>query len=622
MADDQPSKSPLMKKSEEYEFRFRAFFEQSSLPLMIFDLQGNPLEVNSAWEELYQVSKEDLVGYNILTDGSTEAMGLRPYLDRALRGESVVVPPFFNDPASHPGSRSGRARWLEAIFTPIKGQDGVVRELAVILKDVTERFEAQKILGALESKFRVAADSLALAVRVGKVGIWEWLLKENVVNWDETTEFIYGYEKGTFSRSTEAYTSHLHPEDAERCWVIVQEAINNRQWYTMDHRIIRKDGAVRWVHGSGMPFFDDKGELVRVLGTAIDITERKDQEEDQRLLVRISETLSVSFSYIDNIRTTVELLKDLFPGVEIILNDRLRERSVIRTGAPSGHSITLQLGKGDAGWGEIRFSLGAERATLRQERLANEIADRITHTLERSALYHASLEAIRARDEFLSIASHELKTPLQSLLLQNEIRSRSAPKDEALIQSLGPNYFRSLEIDRRQLHRINRLIEDMLDITRIRNSKLSLMKERFDLVTLVREVGERLAPQLELATCKFSLEAPGELFITADSFRIEQVIVNLITNAIKYGAGSPVRVVIEDSSGTAIVTVSDEGPGIRLEDQERIFHRFERAHGGGSISGLGLGLYISRTILELHGGTIAVSSAPGSGASFVIRLPG
>jgi len=240
--------------------------------------------------------------------------------------------------------------------------------------------------------------------------------------------------------------------------------------------------------------------------------------------------------------------------------------------------------------------------------------------LENSLLFIHSQEAIKSRDEFLSIASHELKTPLTSLTLQNQMRIRQLEKgDQSVLQE--SKFRRMIEADDRQLRRINRLIDDMLDIARIRAERLTIHKEEFEFCSFVSDVIERFTPQMESAGCDVTVALTNSVTVSADIYRIEQVIVNLLTNAMKFGAGKPIKIEVTKNSYKVSLLVHDKGPGIDSKDVDRIFQRFERAVTGREISGLGLGLYISRQIVEQHDGTLFVTSQLGEGSTFVMELP-
>ena len=232
------------------------------------------------------------------------------------------------------------------------------------------------------------------------------------------------------------------------------------------------------------------------------------------------------------------------------------------------------------------------------------------------------VRAIRARDEFLSIASHELKTPLTSLMLQVQLRQQAlAAGDAAFFAPAG--LARMVASDVRQVERLTRLVEDMLDVSRISSGRFTLaIDDSVDLVAVVGDVVERSAAVLAAAGCRVTLDAPTRPVVGRwDRARLEQVLLNLLTNAMKYGRGRPIHCSVRATSQHASFAIRDEGIGIAPQDQARIFQVFERAIAANEVSGLGLGLYIARRIVEAHGGAIRVVSELGQGATFTIELP-
>ena len=182
--------------------------------------------------------------------------------------------------------------------------------------------------------------------------------------------------------------------------------------------------------------------------------------------------------------------------------------------------------------------------------------------------------------------------------------------------------FRSHVVDQRQIRNMVRLIDDMLDVTRMRRDALSIKPQPTDLAALAHAVVENLRQQAEAAGAAITLSAPAELRGAWDEFRIEQVLTNLLTNALRYGGGKPVEMVVQQLGNTAQVSVRDQGIGIAPEDQARIFEQFERTEDSRKhAAGLGLGLFITRKIVDLHGGRIGVESAPGEGSRFTVELP-
>lgn len=296
-------------------------------------------------------------------------------------------------------------------------------------------------------------------------------------------------------------------------------------------------------------------------------------------------------------------------------------------GLPPGHlpvrsylavSVISRTGEviGGLFFGHEKVGIFSEQS----EKIAEGLASQASVAMDNARLYRSVQESVKARDEFLSIASHELKTPLTSLKLQSQIRNRKLSKGE--ISSFNEKALKKMfETDARQIERLARLIDDMLDISRISSGKLTLRPETFDLCTLVQDVLERYSSQIEDYGSGIKLSCQEQVVGTWDRFRIEQVITNLLTNALRYGNHLPIEIKIHKTDSVACVQVIDQGIGIAQENQARIFDRFERAISANEISGMGLGLFIVRQILETHGGSIKVESELGKGSKFIVQLP-
>jgi signal transduction histidine kinase len=228
--------------------------------------------------------------------------------------------------------------------------------------------------------------------------------------------------------------------------------------------------------------------------------------------------------------------------------------------------------------------------------------------------------AVEARDRFLNIASHELKTPLTSMKLQLQVYRRQLQKGNR--ELLDESRLMKLVADTlRQTSTLERLVNDMLDISRINTGKLHYEFQETDLCRLIEDVSESLRPGIEANGGELTLDICEHIHGNWDRQRIEQVIVNLITNASKYGKGKPIHVRSFQSGEFGIIEVIDEGMGVAPEDQKRIFDQFERAVNQNEVSGFGLGLYISRKIVEAHQGLITVQSIKGQGSTFTVALP-
>ena len=236
---------------------------------------------------------------------------------------------------------------------------------------------------------------------------------------------------------------------------------------------------------------------------------------------------------------------------------------------------------------------------------------------EETAGRRAAEESVRSRDEFLQIAAHELKTPVTSLQLHLDTLSNALKKSGVHDERLHAR----VETATRQTTRLSRLIENLLDVSRITSGRLVLQFEEFDLGHMVEEMVERFQVEATKARCTLDVRREAPLMGRWDRLKLEQVVSNLLSNAIKYGAGKPIQVEIGEGGRGALVSVSDRGIGIDEEALERIFGRFERAVSLHHFGGLGLGLFIARQIAEAHGGAIGVRSQPGEGATFTVTLP-
>jgi signal transduction histidine kinase/PAS domain-containing protein len=446
-----------------------------------------------------------------------------------------------------------------------------------------------------------------------------------------------------------------------------------------------KGGEERWSIVKSSPVFDEQRSAKLVVTIFKDFTERKRAEDALRFLDEASQILGSSIDYQTTLHSvatlavprladwcSIELLdEDEVPqpvalvhsdAAKIGLATELRRRFPRDASKPQGADRVIGTGKSlvvndirdeqIAGFARDAAHLAALRAlgigsvmivpvTTRGKALgaitfvsaeskrryssadlgvAEELARRTGTAIENARLYQIAQQAIESRDEFLSIASHELKTPLTSLKLQIQLAKRKVQRAEepALVrQSLTE----ALELSGRQVDRLTGLIEDLMDVSRIRSGKLGFTFERIDLSRVIREVAARYSELLSSVGSSLTLDVAEDVSGLLDQTRIEQLIDNLLTNAAKYAPGKPIVVSLARADGMATLIVQDHGPGISSDMQERIFDRFERAAPYGKIGGLGLGLFIARKIVDGHGGAIAVESEEGRGTRFVVTLP-
>jgi PAS domain S-box-containing protein len=371
-----------------------------------------------------------------------------------------------------------------------------------------------------------------------------------------------------------------------------------------------------------------------VLIQAVDVTERVHQREE---LAKRELTISRSERHF---RMITEVMPQVVwtarpDGVLDFTNDRWRQYSGSEDPALWATFIHPQdvarvteiwqkaVASGDHYEAEFRLLRKADqtyRWFLVRAQAALDLGGKIERWFGTCTDIQEQKAALAARSEFVSIASHELKTPLTSLKLQTQSMRRNFERGKVEAFSID-KVSALIKNNEKQVGRLVRLVDDMLDFAKIESGKLSMFKERTDLGELVQEVFERMLEQLEVAECESTLECTGVFFSVVDRFRIEQVVINLLTNAMRYGKGMPVAIRIAANPQEVVISVTDQGIGVAPQHQERIFKRFERAVSASDTSGLGLGLYISSQIVEAHHGRLSLESELGKGSTFTLGLP-
>lgn len=361
----------------------------------------------------------------------------------------------------------------------------------------------------------------------------------------------------------------------------------------------------------------EDGEIRRVTGVHADPTK---QEALDQLRRRFNPGWDSPHPAVQVLKTGKPMLLPVVSDDDLrrLTEDEEHRRLGTALGARSGlvvplASLTRTLGSLTIGSGRSDRHYGPADLEL-----AVSLGRRAGVAVENALCFQQSQEAVRLRDEFLSVASHELNTPMAALMLSLE--GLGTPEPELQLDAQG--MVQVARLAERQGKRLTKLIGDLLDVTRLSRGALELHREEVDLGTLVREVVARYKPELERAGCEIQI-AHGKERVTGrwDPMRLDQVLLNLVANAAKFGARKPIEIAVEAHGDTARLSVTDHGIGVDPSQAERIFHRFERGVSSHHYGGLGLGLYICRRIVESHGGTIGVESQPGQGATFRVELP-
>lgn len=549
----------MIKAPDIFEKRFRTIFEQSPFSIQIFSPDGRTILVNSAYKKLWGID-DKFVNEFIL--GKYNILQDPIIVGKNLMG--YIQKAFSGEVVEMPPfyydpaevGMPGKAAWTVGLFYPLKDNDGKINEIVLIHDEVTKEHQER------EQKERL----LQIQSFLSEVTA----LLHTTLDYDTILEQIATAAIPTFADGcivdilegehiNRLLTKHSDPAIEALMHTLRQEYPPSLSSPQPTPRVIR----------SGEP------ELLKVVDFEV-IKERTLDERHASLIQRIS----------TNSHIAVPLL--------------IRGKVI----------------------GALNFHITSKRQPFDEVDLetAVELGRRAAIAIENARLYKKTQAAVQEREDFISIASHELKTPITSLKLQWEVASRTINDSDT---TLDPQYVRRLAaISNRQLDRLTRLVEDMLDIGRISSGKLAMNKKKVDLDWVVRDVADRFSDQLKDLGIELKLNRiDQDSTIFCDHFRLEQVITNLLTNAIRYGNKTAIHISVEKSSDRVVLKVRDSGKGIPLEHQERIFERFVRGISVDDAAGLGVGLYISREIVNEHNGKLWVQSAPQQGSTFIMELP-
>ncbi len=394
-------------------------------------------------------------------------------------------------------------RYFDLTYAARKNEDGEIDGIMILGSEITETVLADK-------KVRESEETLQLALKSGKMGLWHYDLQTNIVTTSSTLNEILGVQK-TDNDINQVNELLIHPDDKEHVDLAWKRSVDEGSPYTKDYRIIKPTGEIRWISSAGVAQYDEYRKPISFSGISFDIT---------------------------SIKNTEQKLK----------------------------------------------------------------------------------EALQFRDDFLSVASHELKTPLTSLKLQIQTSLRKLGKDS---YEINKSDIETVFLkNNHQIDRLVRLVDDMLDLSRIQSGRLSFSFRMTRLADILRDCHQIFRDQFEESGSSLTLnlivqEATGMF----DRERIEQVLINLLTNAFKYGRNNPVTIELTQVKDTAVIAVRDRGTGISPENFEKVFRKFERAVTPSEVSGLGIGLFISREIVEAHGGKVWIESEISIGTTFFVELP-
>lgn len=552
-------------------------------------------------------------------------------------------------------------------------EDGRPVGVQGIARDLTERQRTERALRESEARFRRLADR-------AHDYIYRFELRPHghFSYCSPAVTRMFGYTPDEFYADPDLPLKILIPDDRPASALVLtgQQVAEDATL-----RVRRKDGQIIWAEFRRVPVFDEQGTLVAVEAVVRDVTERKRAEDDQRFLARAGEllagtlderealtnlarlavpeladwctvdivqadgsTVALGGSHVDP--TKVALIAELqrfYPPDRLgrqpisqvlregrsLLLSTITEADLRASSRDDNHyqlrralsyqsAMFVPLRARDRLVGIITLvsAVGERRYASADLLLAEELARRAALAVDNARLFREAQQAIQKRDEFLSVAAHELKTPITSLRGFAQLLARRLDRDRPVSADQLRRAIGTIDLQSRKLAH---LIGQLLDVTRLDAGRLTLDRTPADVAALVRRVVDLLP--VTPSHHSITVVAPPTATAIVDAVRLEQVLTNLLDNAVKYSPdGGPIDVELVTAPPLLRITVADRGVGVGDEQRAQIFDRFYQGHGDHA-SGIGLGLYISRQIVELHGGRLDVQDRPGAGSCFVVTLP-
>jgi PAS domain S-box-containing protein len=615
--------------------------------------------INQKAAEIFAKKPEYLIGKNIWQEVSEE-FRLRSYeaYAQALREQKFV-----QLEAYYPSIQ----RWFENRIYPFGDS------VSIFLKEITQQKQTEIALKESEEHLR-------LALEAAHMGTWDWNILTNELKWSSRQQQLFGITPGTFAGNYEAFLSCLHSEDRAVNHQKVIDAKDTKTEYYAEFRVIWADGSIHWIASKGKCIYDDEGTAVRMLGTCLDISERKQAEailqrskaeleiQVAQLTTELSKANTHLHRLINVLATTINQQtkidaqrreaerrwRSLLENVQLLVVGLDSAGNVEYTNpfflALTGYTQDEVLGKN---WFSdfVPHEQQQQIQTLFVEMLEQELHPHHQSQLltksqtERVIAWNNTLlrdsqgaiigtmsigeditkrQALdKIKNEFISVVSHELRTPMTSIqggliLLAKGLVKLDSDKGKRIIEIAAEN-----------AERLVRLLNDILDLERLESGKVTLVKQKVDASELLSKAADLM--QLIFQKAEINLLVSSQsIELLVDQDRIIQVLTNLLSNAIKFSLpGSTVWMTVEQvpanntETAFALFKVQDQGRGIPADKIEAIFERFHQVDASDSRKqgGTGLGLAICRSIVEQHNGQMWVESTPGVGSSFYMKLP-
>jgi PAS domain S-box-containing protein len=509
----------------------------------------------------------------------------------------------------------------------VRAPDGAVSRVVGNTVDVTGRKQAELAQQASEERLRFALDA-------GRIGAWEWNVRSGRVSWSEGLERLHGLEPGVFDGTYEAFMALVHPDERERLVAAIQCTLETGAPYSLEFRALKGDGSLQWIATQAQLFRDAEGQPDRLVGVSRDITvekladlARQESEEKFRTIVEAANEGIWLLNAAARVTFVNPRMADMLGFTPEEMLGRHKQDFVFEEDRPAVEALVERRRAGISEQVDLRFrhrdgrevwALMVARPLFGASGEFRGILDLLTDITERKQAEEALREENRRKTEFLAMLAHELRNPLAPIINAVEIlRVRDAADPIARKQR---------DVIARNARHLARLVDDLLEVSRINEGKIALRRVRVELAEVVEQAVTSARVLIEERRHRLAVSVPPEpLVLEADPTRLVQVLVNLLNNAAKYTPeGGEISLSASREDGEAVVRVRDNGVGMNPDLQERVFDLFVQGERNlaRTEGGLGVGLTLSRRLVELHGGTISArSDGPGRGSEFTVRLP-
>ena len=602
----------------ESEKQFRNLVMQSPIPMTIFRGEDFIIEIanKEIVEKIWRKHESEVIGKKVL-DVFPELNDQKyPNLLREVF-ETGKFHREVESVAYVKGNDGMQKFYLDFEYAPLFQTDGTTSGIMITVNDVTEKVEARQ-------KVENAEQRLRLAVEATEIATWDLdLLTDEIVYLPRLLE-IFGHDpSGKFTHPQ--MRDQIHPEDianVRRAFDLAMES----GIYKYEARVVRTDNTICWIRTQGKVFYDKDEKPVKLIGTLRDVTEEKTRQqelEESEQKFRLLANSMPQLIWTGDANGDINYYNQAVYEYSGMTSRQLSVQGWINIVHPDDREENIkawqhavQTGKDFLFEHRFRRHDGEYRWQLTRAIPQRDANGNIQMWVGTSTDIQEMKEMDQQKDYFISLASHELKTPITSIKAYTQIlQSKYANSNDAFLT-------KSLNVVDKQILKLTNLISDLLDLSKIKSGTLTLHKENFHINELVREVIDEI--RHVSADHEISFLPEKDMRLNADRERISQVLVNLLTNAIKYSPEFG-NIVVQTASNDnqLMLSVQDFGIGINKTDQEKIFERFYRVEGKNekTFPGFGIGLFIAMEIIQRHNGTMGVTSEPGKGSIFYFSIP-